>query len=48
MILASSERIEGREISETIGLVRGNSVRARGVGFDIVAGVLNIFGGDIP
>lgn len=48
MILASSERIEGREISETIGLVRGNSVRARGVGFDIVAGVRNIFGGDIP
>ncbi|MDA1297994.1 MAG: YbjQ family protein [Chloroflexi bacterium] len=48
MILASSERIEGREISETIGLVRGNSVRARGIGFDIVAGVRNIFGGDIP
>lgn len=48
MILASVERIEGREIVETIGLVRGNSVRARGIGFDILAGIRNIFGGDIP
>lgn len=48
MIIASSDRIEGREIIETIGIVRGNAVRARGIGFDIVAGIRNIFGGDIP
>ena len=48
MILASSDQIEGREITETIGLVRGNAVRARGIGFDIIAGIRNIFGGDIP
>lgn len=48
MILATSDLIEGREIAETIGLVRGNAVRARGVGFDILAGIRNIFGGDIP
>lgn len=48
MILASTEQIEGREITETIGLVRGNAVRARGIGFDIVAGIRGIFGGDVP
>lgn len=48
MILASSETIEGREITETLGLVRGNAVRARGIGFDLIAGIRNIFGGDIP
>ncbi len=29
MILSTSDRIEGREIAETIGLVRGNAARAR-------------------
>ena len=48
MILATSDSIEGREIAETVGLVRGNAVRARGIGFDILAGIRNIFGGDIP
>ncbi len=48
MILVSSERIEGKEITETIGLVRGNAARTRGIGFDILAGIRNIFGGDVP
>ena len=48
MILASSERIEGKEIVETLGLVRGNAARARGIGYDIMAGIRNIFGGDVP
>ncbi len=48
MILTTSENIMGKEIYETIGLVRGNSARARGLGYDITAGVRNIFGGAIP
>jgi uncharacterized protein YbjQ (UPF0145 family) len=48
MIIVTSERIEGREIVETIGLVRGNAARARGLGYDITAGIRNIFGGSIP
>jgi uncharacterized protein YbjQ (UPF0145 family) len=48
LILATSDAIEGREILETIGLVRGNAVRARGIGFDITAGIRNIFGGAVP
>ena len=35
-------------IVETIGMVRGNAARARGLGYDITAGIRNIFGGSIP
>jgi uncharacterized protein YbjQ (UPF0145 family) len=48
MILATSDKIEGREIAETIGIVRGNAARARGLGYDITAGIRNIFGGAVP
>lgn len=48
MILSTSDSIEGREIVETIGLVRGNAARARGLGYDITAGFRNIFGGAVP
>lgn len=48
MILTSSDRVEGREIVETIGLVRGNAARARGLGYDITAGFRNLFGGAVP
>ena len=48
MILATADTIEGREIVETIGIVRGNAARARGVGYDITAGIRNIFGGAVP
>ena len=48
MILATSDKIEGREIVETIGIVRGNAARARGLGYDITAGFRNLFGGAVP
>lgn len=48
MILVTSENIIGREIVETIGLVRGNAARTRGIGYDITAGIRNIFGGAVP
>lgn len=37
----------GRQILETVGLVRGSTVRARNVGRDIVAGLRNIIGGEV-
>ena len=48
MILSTSDNIVGREIVETIGIVRGNAARARGLGYDITAGFRNIFGGAVP
>ena len=47
MILVNTETITGREISETLGLVRGSTVRARNFGRDIFAGIKNIVGGEI-
>jgi len=48
MILVTSDDIGGRQIIQTIGLVRGNSARARGIGYDFTAAIRNIFGGAVP
>ena len=47
MILTTTERIEGRRIGEVLGLVRGNTIRARHLGRDFLAGMRNIIGGEI-
>ena len=47
MILSSRETVEGYEVLETLGLVRGNTVRVRHLGNDILAGLKNIIGGEI-
>ncbi len=47
MILSTAENVPGREVEEILGVVRGNTIRARHVGKDIVAGLRNIVGGEI-
>ena len=47
MIIVNSETIEGKEIKRVLGLVRGNTIRARHVGRDIMAGLRTIVGGEI-
>jgi len=47
VIIATTETIPGRELAEVLGIVRGNSVRARHVGRDIVAAIKNLVGGEI-
>jgi len=47
MIVASSSTIAGKNIIKTLGLVRGNTIRARHVGKDILAVFKNILGGEI-
>lgn len=47
MLLVTTEAVEGRKIEEVLGLVRGNTIRARHIGRDIVAGLRNIVGGEI-
>ena len=47
MILVTSDVIPGKVIKETYGIVKGNSIRARHVGKDIVAGLKNLVGGEI-
>lgn len=47
MIVVTTNTIPGMRIVETKGLVRGNTVRARHIGKDIMAGFKNIVGGEI-
>ena len=47
MIPSTVNEIAGKEITEVLGLVRGNTIRARHVGKDIMAGFKNIVGGEI-
>jgi uncharacterized protein YbjQ (UPF0145 family) len=47
MIVSTTQDIPGREITEVLGLARGNSVRARHAGRDIMAGLRNLVGGEI-
>ena len=47
MMLTNIEIIPGKRISKHMGLVQGSSVRAKHVGRDIMAGLKNIFGGEL-
>ena len=47
MIVVTSENIAGKKVVKTLGLVRGNTVRARHIGKDIMAGLRNVVGGEI-
>lgn len=47
MIVATTDHIEGKKIVRVLGLVRGNTVRARHMGRDIVAGMRHLIGGEI-
>jgi uncharacterized protein YbjQ (UPF0145 family) len=47
MIVVTAENIAGKKVVRTLGLVRGNTVRARHIGKDIMAGLRNIVGGEV-
>ena len=47
MIIVTTEHIQGREITDVLGLARGNTVRARAVGKDIMAILRNVIGGEV-
>ena len=47
MIVVSTETLTGYRIVETKGLVQGNTIRAKHVGRDIMAGLKNIVGGEL-
>ena len=47
MIVVTTDEISGRRIDRVLGLVRGNTIRARHVGADIIAHLRNAAGGEI-
>lgn len=47
MLIVNTEQIEGKHIVETLGMVRGSTVRAKFFGKDILAAIRNILGGEL-
>ncbi len=47
MILTTTDTIPGKKIKEILGIVKGNTIRARHIGSDILAGFRQIVGGEI-
>lgn len=47
IILSNTETVPGKRIVEFYGVVTGNTVRAKHLGRDIMAGLKNIVGGEL-
>ena len=47
MIIVTTENVPGREISECLGLVKGEVVQSKNIGRDFMAGLKNVVGGEI-
>lgn len=47
MLISTTDTVAGYEVSETLGVVRGNTVRARNIGRDITQGLRNVVGGEL-
>ena len=47
MIVATTDAVPGYRIVRTLGLVRGNTIRTRHLGKDILAMLKNLVGGEV-
>jgi uncharacterized protein YbjQ (UPF0145 family) len=47
MIFVTTDFVTGKEVSDTLGLVKGNTIQAKSIGKDIKAGIRHLAGGEI-
>ncbi len=47
LITTTTTEIPGKKVVKILGVVKGNTIRARNVGRDVMAGFKNIIGGEI-
>jgi uncharacterized protein YbjQ (UPF0145 family) len=47
MIITTTEKIEGKTVKKTIGIVKGSTIRAKHIGKDIMAAFRGMAGGEI-
>jgi len=47
LITSTTENIPGKKVTQILGVVKGNTIRARHIGRDILAGLKNLVGGEI-
>ncbi len=47
MLVVTTDHLPGYRVTESLGLARGNVIRAKHVGNDIIAGLRNLVGGEV-
>jgi uncharacterized protein YbjQ (UPF0145 family) len=47
VIVASTSEIPGKKVVKILGIVKGNTVRAKNIGRDIGAGLKSLIGGEV-
>jgi len=47
MIVTTGNEVPGQNVSEILGVVKGNTIRAKHLGKDLVAGLRNLVGGEL-
>ena len=47
MLIVNTDNIQGKKIKNTLGLVKGNTIREKWFGKDIIAEIRQIFGGEL-
>lgn len=47
MIVVNTETVPGQNVVEVLGLVQGNTIRAKHLGRDIIASFKNLVGGEL-
>jgi len=47
MRTTNTEKVEGSNITEDLGMVKGNTVRAKNAGRDLTQSIRNFFGGEL-
>jgi len=47
MLIVNTDFIPGKEITETLGIARGNTIRAKWLGKDVIAGFRQLVGGEL-
>ena len=47
MIIATTDTIAGKQITQTIGMARGSTIQAKHIGKDIMSGLRSIVGGEL-
>ncbi|AKB18269.1 MULTISPECIES: YbjQ family protein [unclassified Methanosarcina] len=47
MIIATTDTIAGKQITQTLGMARGNTIQAKHIGKDIMSGLRSVVGGEL-
>jgi len=47
ILITTTERVAGKEVDETLGLVKGATIQTRHIGGHILAGLMTIIGGEV-